>query len=197
MLTQRPSIRELKEPRERVRFLSDEERSRLLDACKAICNRDLYLALGAGGGLPAPWAPCSPGRPRGHRGDCPCAVAAREAGQQGCAPHRQPDVGQGGTRSPTVAPGAMPQRLVRGRGAVLTALPRAPGAIEGGQGRREATPRRGRDRHTPGVGRPPVVREGHAGPPEPSLVEWGGGDAGARRWEVGVGWQPLGTRDSA
>ena len=35
----------LKEPRGRVRFLSDDERGRLLEACKASSNRDLYPAV--------------------------------------------------------------------------------------------------------------------------------------------------------
>ncbi len=38
-------VRRLKEPRGRVRFLSDDERARLLDACKASKNPDLYPAV--------------------------------------------------------------------------------------------------------------------------------------------------------
>lgn len=38
-------VRKLKEPRGRVRFLSDEERCRLLAACKASGNSDLYPAV--------------------------------------------------------------------------------------------------------------------------------------------------------
>jgi integrase len=36
-------LRKLREPRGRVRYLSDEERHRLLKACKVSANRDLYL----------------------------------------------------------------------------------------------------------------------------------------------------------
>jgi integrase len=46
-------VRRLREPRGRVRFLSDEERERLLDACKRSTNPHLYvivrLALATGG----------------------------------------------------------------------------------------------------------------------------------------------------
>jgi integrase len=38
-------VARLKEPRGRVRFLSDDERERLLAACKASSNRDLYPAV--------------------------------------------------------------------------------------------------------------------------------------------------------
>ena len=46
-------VAKLKEPRGRVRFLSDEERQRLLDACTTSKNKSLYtivvLALATGG----------------------------------------------------------------------------------------------------------------------------------------------------
>ena len=38
-------VAKLKEPRGRVRFLSDDERGRLLDACKASVHPDLYCAV--------------------------------------------------------------------------------------------------------------------------------------------------------
>jgi integrase len=38
-------VTKLKEPRGRVRFLSDEERKRLLDACKTSKNRSLYTIV--------------------------------------------------------------------------------------------------------------------------------------------------------
>lgn len=38
-------LRKLREPRGRVRYLSDEERHRLLKICKASTNRDLYLLV--------------------------------------------------------------------------------------------------------------------------------------------------------
>lgn len=38
-------VRRLKEPRGRVRYLDDDERARLLNACKESHNRDLYLVV--------------------------------------------------------------------------------------------------------------------------------------------------------
>jgi integrase len=38
-------LRKLREPRGRTRFLSDEERQRLLDACKISSNQDLYMLV--------------------------------------------------------------------------------------------------------------------------------------------------------
>ena len=38
-------VRKLKEPPGRVRFLSDDERERLLAACKQSTNKELYLAF--------------------------------------------------------------------------------------------------------------------------------------------------------
>ena len=38
-------LRKLREPRGRVRYLSDEERHRLLEACKASSNRDLFMLV--------------------------------------------------------------------------------------------------------------------------------------------------------
>ncbi|WP_312283574.1 site-specific integrase [Candidatus Igneacidithiobacillus taiwanensis] len=40
-----PKVKKKQEPRGRVRYLSDDERARLLEACKGSSNPDLYLAV--------------------------------------------------------------------------------------------------------------------------------------------------------